>query len=163
MVPSIKVIQILKQKIINYLFSKLFSYGFYLGLALLVPSPCAGESNLFPYCFPNPHSSSTYFRAESGRRRRRRPVDIQPASKSTTGNVWPPLWSTQMHIIFCLSFCSVQARLLISLTCTAHLHHAPNEGPFVIDYSALHLHGFMDGCILHLLWIVMPKLFCSGN
>ena len=138
MVPSIKVIRILKQKksSINY-----FLNYFRLGFIWVWPYLCPARAQV------NPISSHTVFRICT----HLRPifalsldaVDIQP-SRSTTGDVWPPPWSTRMHIIFCLSFCSVQVQLLISLTCTAHLHHTPNEGPFVIDYSALHLHGFRD-------------------
>ena len=109
-----------KKSSINY-----FLNYFRLGFIWVWPYSCPARAQV------NPISSHTVFRIRTHLRHifalSLDAVDIQP-SRSTTGDVWPPPWSTRMHIIFCLSFCSVQVQLLISLTCTAHLHHTPNEG-----------------------------------
>ena len=166
MVPSIKVIRILKQKksSINY-----FLNYFRLGFIWVWPYSCPARAQV------NPISSHTVFQI----RTHLRPifalsldaVDIQP-SMSITGNVWPPPWSTRMHIIFLpiILQCSGPATDFVDLYGSSPSYSKWRFEMAMIDairlwliiarciYMALGMH-----CILHLLWIVMPKMFRSSN
>ena len=114
-----------------------------------MPSPCTGESNLFPYCFPNPHSSSTYFRAESGRSRHPA-IQVDYGRRLATALIY-----TNAHHFFAYRFAVFRSGYwfrwlvrFISIILQMKVRDGDDRcNPFVIDYSALHVHGFWD--VLH--------------